>query len=115
MPRLRTRLPSTVLAYAAVVATILVVALVHEGLHRRLLGGGLVLILASFGLARGIWLAWLFLAVLATGDIMVALLQWPASWLVTVSINGTMLVLLLSRPTRRHARRGRPSLARLVP
>jgi hypothetical protein len=37
---------------------------------------------------------------------------WTAQWIIV--INGIMLVLLLTRPTRRYARRGRPRvLARL--
>jgi hypothetical protein len=115
MPGLRRRPPYTVLAYVAVVATIIVVSLVHEGAHERLVYGGLMLVLASFGLVRGVWLAWLFLTVVAAGDVALALLQWPAWWIEVVLINGAMLALLLSRPTRRHARRGRPRLARLMP
>jgi hypothetical protein len=111
---MRPRPPYTVLVYVAVVGTILLVTLVREGPHERLLYGGLMLGLASFGLVRGVWLAWLFLAVLAAGDLVVLLLHWPAGWIVSVLINGTMLDLLLTRPTRRHARRG-PRLARLLP
>jgi hypothetical protein len=70
----------------------------------------------NLGASTGrVWLAWLFLTVVAVGDVMLALLQWPAWWIEIVLINGTMLALLLSRPTRRHARRGRPRLARLMP
>jgi hypothetical protein len=115
MPGMRTRPPYTVLAYVVVVATIIVVSVVHEGAHERLLYGGFLLVLASVGLVRGVWLAWLFLTVVAAGDVMLALFQWPAWWIEVVLINGTMLVLLLSRPTRRYARRGRPRLARLMP
>jgi hypothetical protein len=115
MPSLRTRPPYTVLAYVAVVATILVVSLIRDGPHGRLVNGGLVFVLASFGLVRGIWLAWVFLALVAAGDVVIAFLQWPAWWMVSVLINATMLALLLSRPTRRYAQRGRPRLARLMP
>lgn len=114
-PGLRTRPPYTVLALVVVVATILVASLVHEGAHERLVSGGPVLVLASLGLVRGVWLAWLFLTVVAAGDMALALLHWPAWWIEVVLINGTMLALLLSLPTRRYARRGRPRLARLMP
>jgi hypothetical protein len=115
MPGLRRLPPYTVLAYVAVAATILVVSFVHDGAHERLVYGGLVLVLASFGLVRGVWLAWLFLTVVAAGDVALALLHWPAWWIAVVLINGTMLALLLARPTRQHAWRGRPRLARLMP
>lgn len=112
MPVLRSRAPYSVLIYVAVVATILVVSLVREGAHGRLLGGGLVLVLASLGLYRGVWLAWLFLCVVAVGDMVHIVRHWPPWWIVGVFLNATMLALLVSRPTREHARRGRPRLAR---
>ena len=43
---------------------------------------------------------------LAAGDLVYAALTWPAWW--TAAISGIMLALLLARPTRRYARRGRP-------
>ena len=103
---LKTRPPHTVLAYVAVVATVLVALLVRDASDRGLLIGGPVLVLASFGLVRGIWFAWLFLTAVAAGDLVYAALTWPAWW--TAAISGIMLALLLARPTRRYARRGRP-------
>lgn len=78
-----------------------------------MLTGGLALVLASFGLLRGVWLAWLFLTFVATGDLVAALFMWPAWW--TVLVNGIMLALLLSPPTRRYARRGRPCVPAWLP
>jgi hypothetical protein len=100
-----------VLVYLAIVAATLVVAVVGEGTHGRWHGGALLLALASLGLAGGIWAAWLFLTVVAVGDILFVLLAWPRWWLFVVALNGAMLALLLAGPTRRHARRGRPRFA----
>ena len=92
------------------------VALVHEGPHERLIGGGLLLLIATFGLVRGVWLSWLFLTLIAAGDVIIGVYKWPdwpATWI--IAINGVMLALLLARPTRRYARRGRPrAFARLA-
>lgn len=112
---LRRRPPYTVVAYAAFVAIVFVVALILDGPHERLIAGGLLLLIATFGLVRGVWLAWLFLTALAAGDVIIGVFKWPA-WLATwtIVINGIMLALLLTRPTRRYARRGRPRvLARI--
>jgi flagellar biosynthesis protein FliR len=112
VPVLRTRAPYTVLAYLAVVAVILVVALADDGPDGRLLRGGLVLVFASVGLYHGFWLAWLFLALVAAGDMLHIALDLQPWWIIGILTNGTMLALLVSRPTRKHARRGRPRLAR---
>lgn len=106
MRRLSRRPPYTVVACVAVVATVLVALLVAHGVDRTLLAGGLVLVVASFGLLQGVWFAWLFLTAVAAGDVVVALIRWPAWW--PLLVNATMLALLLSGPTRRYARRGRP-------
>lgn len=103
------RPPYTVVAYAAYVAIIFVVALVLEGPHERLIGGGLLLLLLTFGLVQGVWLSWLFLTAIAVGDVIIGVWKWPdwpATWIIV--FNGIMLVLLLARPTRRYACRGRP-------
>ena len=90
----------------AVVVTTLV-ALVVVGNHDAwLVGGGLVLLVACLGLVAGMWPAWLFLTVVASGDLIAALFTWLAWW--TVVVNGTMIILLLARPTRRYAVRWRP-------
>ena len=93
------------LLLAVVVATLAALLLVGKR-DAWLVGGGLVLLAASSGLVAGIWPAWLFLTVVATGDLLSALFRWPGWW--TVLINGTMLILLLAPPTRRHAIRWRP-------
>jgi hypothetical protein len=110
MRRLKSRPPYTVVAFVAVVATVLVALLIADASDRNLLIGGPLLVVASFGLLRGVWFTWLFLTALAAADLGYALFTWPAWW--TVLVNGTMLALLLSRPTRRYARRGRPRLRR---
>jgi hypothetical protein len=107
--------PYTVVVFAAFVAVIFMVALLREGPHERLIAGGLLLLILTFGLVQGVWLSWLFLTAFAAGDVILGLSRWPvwtAKWIIV--INGIMLVLLLTRPTRRYARRGRPRvLARL--
>lgn len=105
---MKTRPPYTVIAFAAFVGAMLVELLIRDASDRGLLTGGPVLALASFGLVLGIWFAWLFLTVVAAGDLVYAAFTWPG-W-ETIAINGIMLVLLLARPTRRYARRGRPSV-----
>jgi hypothetical protein len=109
MRSLRRWPPYTVVAYAAFVAIIVVVALVREGPHERLIAGGLLLLIVTFGLVGGVWLSWLFLTALAAGDVLIGVFKWPdwpAMWIIV--INGIMLALLVTRPTRRYARRGRP-------
>jgi hypothetical protein len=114
-PSMRRVRPHTVIVFAAFVAVIFVVALVREGPHERLIAGGLLLLILTFGLVQGVWLSWLLLTAFAAGDVILGLSRWPvwtAQWIIV--INGIMLVLLLTRPTRRYARRGRPRvLARL--
>jgi hypothetical protein len=68
-----------------------------------------LLAIVTFGLVGGVWLSWLFLTALAAGDLIIGVFKWPgwpATW--TIVINGIMLALLLARPTRRYAHRGRP-------
>lgn len=108
MGRLSGRPPYTVVAFVAVIAAVLVALLIADASDRYLLSGGLLLVVASFGLLRGAWLAWLFLTAVAAGDLVYALFTWPA-W-GTVLVNATLLALLLAGPTRRYARRGRPGL-----
>ena len=98
---LKRRPPYTVIAFAAVVTTVLVALLVAQRIDGYLLGGGFLLLLASYGLVRGIWFAWLFLTALTVADLVDAALVWPAWW--TVLVNATLLVLLLAPPTRRYA------------
>ena len=106
------RPPYTVVAFAAFAGTNVLIALVHEGPDQRLVGGALVLTLATYGLVRGWWLAWAFLTAVAVGNVVIGILEWPAwpgaTWIVLV--NGIMLALLLNWPTWRHMRRGRPRL-----
>jgi hypothetical protein len=105
---LRRRPPYTVVAYLAVVAAVLLALLINDPADRGLFVGGPLLILASLGLLEGFWLAWLFLALVSVGSLVGAPFMWPAGW--TVVINGLLLALLLTRPTRSYARRGRPGL-----
>jgi hypothetical protein len=105
---LKTRPPYTVVAYAAFAVLIVVVSLVREGPHQRFVYGALVLLVASFGLVLGVWLSWLFLTAVAAVGVIGGLFrpEWP--WTSIIVVNGVMLALLLARPSRRYARRGRP-------
>ena len=108
---MRVRPPSTVIAYAALVATTIVVSLVREGAHEGLVFGGSVWVLATLGLWRSSWIAWAFLVVVVSaGDVAAMLIRPPSSLYVVCALllHGTLLALLLSRATRRHIRRGRP-------
>ena len=108
---MRGRPPSTVIAYATLVATILVVSLVREGAHEGLVFGGSVWGLATLGLWRSSWVAWLLLViVISASNLLYVLLRWPSSLHVATAVilHGTLLALLLARPTRRYTRRGRP-------
>lgn len=108
---MRIRPPYTVIAYVTLVATILVVSLVREGAHQDLLFGGSVWGLATLGLWRSSWVAWLFLViVISVGPLVFMLIRWPSSLYVAsaVTLHATLLAMLLSRPTRRYTRRGRP-------
>jgi hypothetical protein len=58
---------------------IVVVSLVREGAHARLIYGALALLIASFGLAAGVWLSWLFLTALAAGGVIRGVFKWPES------------------------------------
>jgi hypothetical protein len=110
---LNARPPYTVLAFASFVTLIFLVSLAREGPHERLIYGGLLLLAATFGLLQGAWVAWLFLAFVALGDVIVALYRWPDRPVaLTIAINGVMLVLLLAGSTRRYTRRGRPRVLR---
>jgi hypothetical protein len=103
--------PPTVVAYGAIVATVLLVSLAREGAHERLVLGGLLLTLATVGLWRSVWVAWLFLVVVVgAGSLAVLLVRWPSSSVIAFALplHGTMLALLLSPPTRRHVRRSPP-------
>jgi hypothetical protein len=75
-----------------------------------LLGGGSLLLLASFGLLRGFRVAWLFLTVVAIGDLIIVATRWPA-W-EALLINLTLLVLLLWPSTLRFIHR--PALERTL-
>jgi hypothetical protein len=101
--------PNTVVAFAAFVAGVFLFSLVAEGPHDRLLAGGIVLLIVTFGLVYGVWAAWLFLVVVAVSGIVLGL-DWP-TWrgaAEIVAVNAIMLVLLLAPTTRRFTRRGRP-------
>jgi hypothetical protein len=103
------RPPYTVVGFAAFVAGVFLVSLVVEGPRDRLLAGGLVLLIVTYGLVRGVWAAWLFLVVVAVSGI-AAGLDWP-TWrgaAEIVAVNAILLVFLLAPSTRRFTRRGRP-------
>jgi hypothetical protein len=96
------RPPITVIAVVAVIVGVLLAILLVGRPDSYLVGGGLLLLVASLGLVRGIWFAWLFLTVVAVGDLVNAALTWPA-WGALV-VNGTLLILLVAPSTRRHVR-----------
>lgn len=99
------RPPVTVIAFVAVVVAVLVDLLLFGRIDGWLFGGGLLLLLGSYGLVRGIWFAWLFLTVVAAGDLVIAAIRWPA-WEAAL-VNGTLLALLVFPSTRRYVRRPR--------
>jgi hypothetical protein len=104
-------MPAAVVTYALVVAGIVVFFLISRWPQdARSVGGEAVLIVATTGLLARIWLAWLFLVLVAAGDMVAALGNGPDWW--TVILNGGMLALLSLPSTRRYAARGRPSLWR---
>jgi hypothetical protein len=90
----------TVALFLALVVAALLFVLVTHGVDGWLIGGGLLLLLASYGLLRGAWIAWLFLTVVAAGDVVVTAAAGPA-WL-SLALNLALLVLLLAPSTRRH-------------
>jgi hypothetical protein len=96
------RPPLTVIAVVAVIVATLAYLAVHA-VDAWLVGGGALLLLASFALVRGVWIAWLFLTAVAIGDIVDALVTWPA-W-GELLVNGALAVLLLAPPTRDYVRR----------
>jgi hypothetical protein len=99
------RPPFTVIAYVAIVETALVAALIDDGADPRIVSGGRFLIVASFGLWRGVWFAWLILTVFEAGNLLVVLVDRPVWW--AVLLKTIMVALLISAPTRLHARRRR--------
>ena len=90
------------IAVVAVIVGVLLAILFVGRPDSYLVGGGLLLLVASFGLVRRLWFAWLFLTVVAVGDLVNAALTWPA-WGALV-VNGTLLILLVAPSTRRHVR-----------
>jgi hypothetical protein len=103
MRLLPTRPPTTVLLVGAVIVAALLFLLVSGRVDGWLVGGGSLLLLASYGLLRGVWVAWLFLTVVAIGDVIIAAVRWPA-W-GALLINLTLLVLLLWPSTLRFIHR----------
>jgi hypothetical protein len=94
------RPPLAVALFVAVVVAALLVILVVHGVDGWLIGGGGLLLLASYGLLRGVWIAWVFLTVVAAGDLAVTAMAGPA-WL-PLALNLALLALLLAPSTRRH-------------
>jgi hypothetical protein len=93
------RPPLTVALFVAVVVAVLLYVLVASGVDGWLVGAG-ALLLASYGRARGVWIAWLFLVVVAVGDSIAAGFAGPA-WL-PLAVNLTLLALLVAPSTLRH-------------
>jgi hypothetical protein len=95
------RPPGTVIAYVAGIV-ILIVTLAPRDSHPGARIAAAILLIATAGLAAGIWFAWLFLVVIEAGNVLVILVEGQPWWVVVVKL--VMLALLLSRPTRRHVR-----------
>lgn len=107
----RVRPPVTVIALAAVVVAVLVSLLLFGRVDAWLFGGGAVLLLATFGVVRGVWFAWFFLVVVAVGDVLVTLASRSTWWASSAVVNLALLLLLLAPDTRRHVRRSRSDRA----
>jgi hypothetical protein len=79
--------------------------LVSHGVDGYLVHGGGLLLFASFALVRGFWWAWLFLTFQVTASLASVPFRWTGWW--PLLSNAALVALLLARPTRRHATRGR--------
>jgi lysylphosphatidylglycerol synthetase-like protein (DUF2156 family) len=104
-------MPTAVVAYAALVAGIVLFFLIARWPQDPgAVGGEALLLIATTCVLARLWLAWIFLVFVAAGDIVVAFGNGPDWW--AAILNGVMLALLLLPSTRRYARRGRPPLWR---
>jgi hypothetical protein len=93
------------------VVVIVLVSLVRDGPHGRWVGAALLFLLITYGVVQGLWPAWVFLLVIAVGDILVGVANWPDPGApVAIALNAFMLAVLLARSTRRYVRRGRPRI-----
>jgi len=93
------------------VVVIVLVSLVRDGPHGRWVGAALLFLLITYGVVQGLWPAWVFLLVIAVGDILVGVANRPDRGApVTITLNAFMLALLLAGSTRRYACRGRPRI-----
>jgi hypothetical protein len=100
----RVQAPSTVWTLLVFVAAVVVALLFAHGPDRWTLGGGALLLCASLAVVCGRRYAWMFLAVVAAGDLLLFLVagsSWPA-----LAVNAVMLALLLAPATRDHVRIG---------
>ena len=98
--------PPTVRAFAALAAGVIVVSFIADGPGWWLFPA-LILVLATLGLVAGSRAAWIFLALVAIGDIVLVASgqsQYPAG---TFMLNAIVLGLLLAPSTRRWVRRPR--------
>ena len=100
---MRRRPPFTVVAYMAVIAGIVVASFVDDGADARLLVGAVVLGAGLVGLYFRVRIAWILVTALQAGNLLSALVNEAAWWIVAIHIAG--LALLLSPPTRRYFRR----------
>ena len=110
MRLLTPRPPYTVVALAVFAVLVVLVSFVQDG-PARWVGAALLFLLVTYGVVRGLWPAWVFLLVVAAGDILVGVSKWPDRGApVTIALNAFMLALLLAGSTRRYVRRGRPRI-----
>ena len=99
------RPPLSVIVFATVVVAVLLGVLLFGEADAWLFGGGAVLLLATLGLMRGLWVAWLALLVVSIGDLLVTAASRPAWWAWSAAVNLRLLLLLLAPDSRRHVRR----------
>jgi hypothetical protein len=91
--------PRTIVAYVAIVVT-LIITLAPSETHPGAPSAVAILLVASAGLIFGFGPAWLFLVVVEAGNLLVAVLE--SQPLSAMLLKAVMLALLLSRSTRRH-------------
>jgi hypothetical protein len=93
------RPPLAILAYVAIVVTLIAMLALSET-HPGAPFAVLILLVACAGLILGFWLAWLFLVVIEAGNLLIAVFD-GRSWSL-VLLKALMVALLLSGSTRRH-------------
>ena len=99
---MRRRPPVTVVAYIGFLAAVLVSSVLAEGADARLVAGGLALAAGAAGLWLGSRIAWIIVTAVHAVNLLLALANGAAWWIVAIAI--APLALLLAPPTRQHVR-----------